>query len=80
VAGRNRTCALPGFNRALYLLSYSHMELMTRTAVACVVVQATRLPFDPGSAIARQRCSANDRPTWRSFGAGASRVGEENVR
>ena len=38
------------------------------------VVQATRLPFDPGSPAAGCAIRDGRRPTWRSFGARASRT------
>ena len=38
------------------------------------VVQATRLPFDPGSPTAGCAIRDGRRPTWRSFGARASRT------
>jgi hypothetical protein len=40
-------------------------------------VQATRLPFDPGSPFAGCTFRANSCPTWRGFGAGASRAARE---
>ena len=44
------------------------------------VVQATRLPFDPGSSIAEMRYPDDRRPTWRSFGARVSRTGPKMGR
>ena len=41
------------------------------------VVQATRLPFDPGSPTAGCAIRDGRRPTWRSFGARASRTSPE---
>jgi len=44
------------------------------------VVQATRLPFDPGSPAAGCAIRVGRRPTWRSFGARASRTSLEMGR
>jgi hypothetical protein len=38
------------------------------------VVQATRLPFDPGSSTAGCAVRCDRRPTWRGFGARVSRT------
>jgi hypothetical protein len=44
------------------------------------VVQATRLPFDPGSSTAGCAIRDGRRPTWRSFGARVSRTFPEICR
>jgi hypothetical protein len=41
------------------------------------VVQATRLPFDPGSSTAGCAVRRDRRPTWRGFGARVSRTSQK---